>query len=51
VRPKGKFPLLRNAGNQQAVFVTEKPLAFFSKKTAGHRYAVIALLENEPAGN
>src|SRR5207302_11287589 len=31
--------------------VTEQPLAFFSEKTAGDRDGVIALLENEPAGD
>ena len=31
--------------------VAEQPLAFFSEKTAGDRNGVIALLENEPAGD
>src|SRR5437660_11410179 len=31
--------------------VAEQPLAFFSEKTAGDRDGVIALLENEPAGD
>ena len=31
--------------------VTEQSLAFFSEKTSGDRDAVIALLEDEPAGD